>query len=82
MTHSIIPNSPACKAALPKPQATSGDYSVFNCEKHGEFYVSGTVLAMIRNGNKHVEDLLPKIVEARAGKGIDGMITSFSFPDE
>lgn len=82
MTHSIITNCPACKAALPKPEATSGDYSAFNCEKHGEFYVSGTVLAMLRNGNKDVADLLPKLVEDRAGKGIDGMITSYTFPDK
>ncbi len=82
MTHSIITNCPVCNAALPKPEATSGDYSVFNCEKHGEFYVSGTVLAMLEKHNKDVENLLPKLVEERAGKGIDGMITSYSFPDK
>ncbi|HDT1527199.1 TPA: hypothetical protein QHR98_001911 [Klebsiella aerogenes] len=79
MSNESIELCPACNSKL-EQLASSGDYAILNCPKHGEFYVSGTVITMFQKGSKTVLDNLPELVEKRAGKGIDEMITSYSFP--
>ncbi|HGE7372825.1 TPA: hypothetical protein ACGB1Y_002307 [Klebsiella aerogenes] len=79
MSNESIELCPACNSKL-EQAASSGDYTILSCPKHGEFYASGTVIAMFQKGNKTVIDNFPELVEKRAGKGIDGMITSYSFP--
>lgn len=79
MSNQFIELCPACSSKL-NQEASSGDYVILICPKHGEFYVSGTVIAMLQKGNKAVLDNIPELVEKRAGKGFDGMITSYFFP--
>ncbi|QYH17553.1 hypothetical protein HB664_16405 [Enterobacter sp. DNB-S2] len=71
---------PACGMDLPTPELSKGDYFVYSCSKHGDFYIAGTVLEMLRKGNKTANKFIPALVEERAGKGFDGIITSYSFP--
>lgn len=71
---------PACGMNLPTPELSNGDHFVYSCPKHGDFYITDTVLEMLKKENKTAIELIPALVEERAGKGFDGIITSYSFP--
>lgn len=73
-----LKSCPICGTPL-TDRLLGSDCYAFTCKKHGEYFITDTVLAMIENKNEDVIKKLPTLIENYAGKGIDGIITSYAF---
>lgn len=56
---------PSCHERLTTNKSTLGDWTAFSCPNHGEFKLSGTLLAIIPHNSEGILPILAEYIENR-----------------